>query len=138
MTRMPKIKKIIKFAANFSLLLGFINGLIFGVIGVFIGGMAFNGGHYGSRYFLGDSGELTEVTAGIYMYSFWHGVSVISLIAIAISLAALDQFVSRKRGKSARLAGKKLSIYDYAVLALSILFAAAILAMMIFAPIFSK
>lgn len=61
-----------------------VNLFAFLVVSIFIGGMAFNGKQAADAYFLGSGSELIEVSKQTYMYSFWHGISVLATLPIAI------------------------------------------------------
>jgi len=49
-----------------------INFVTFLVVGHWLGGSAWNGKVEAGKFFLADHGRYTEVTEGVYWYSWWH------------------------------------------------------------------
>ena len=52
------------------------NFIIYAVVGELIGGYSLNGREIDGRYFLGSHGRLTEASQAVYLYSFWHAISI--------------------------------------------------------------
>ena len=57
--------------------LAVVNFMTFGIVALSLGGDACNGMSQDGHYYLANRGRLTEVSAGIYVYSFCHGTSTI-------------------------------------------------------------
>jgi len=127
-----KLRDATNIAAQVALLLGFLNGLVFFVLSILFGGTAFNGEYSESRFFLGASGELTEVSSKLYHYSMWHGIVVLILISLAIALTAVNQWLWSKERLPRRSPNSKPSFYDYSVVLLSMLFMVSLISMMIY------
>ena len=62
------------------------NLLAFLVIGTVIGGMAFDGKRTATGFYLGSGADFLEVSELTYLYSLWHGISVVVTLPIAIVL----------------------------------------------------
>jgi len=74
-----------------------INLLAFLVISIAVDGMAFNGDVRADGFYLGNGAKLIKVSESVYYYSFWHGVSVVTTLPIAILLILIK--VSRDSKK---------------------------------------
>ena len=76
-----------------------------------MGGSALNGKVEGGRYFVGEHGEYTEVTASRFEFSAWHGRSIVLTHALGAVGALLlygigDPFIARSnRQRDAWLVG---------------------------------
>lgn len=55
----------------------------------YFGGDALNGRVEGGRYFLSDHGRLTEVSASVFTYSWWHHASLFAMVPLTIMAWAL-------------------------------------------------
>jgi hypothetical protein len=53
------------------------NFVVFVVVTLVIGGDAFQGYSTAGHYFLNQKGHFTEVSKAIFIYSWWHTVSVL-------------------------------------------------------------
>ena len=73
-----------------------VNFAIFGLVAVAIGGDAINGHTTDGHYYLANHGRLTEVTKGVYFYSYAHCLSVFVLAPVVIIAAIADRFSKRK------------------------------------------
>lgn len=68
------------------------NFISFMIIGVCIGGFASAGKVADGQYFLGNKGVYTRASKELYVYSYWHLVSILASFPVAIvawSLAAM-------------------------------------------------
>ncbi|AOE49522.1 hypothetical protein KS2013_799 [Kangiella sediminilitoris] len=107
------MKRIINAISDFIFLLTFFNGITFLFISVFIGGMAFNGEHSGGKFYLGDSGVLTEVSELVYYYSWFHGLSAVALLLLMIIVGGVNSVLNKHTRQRSR--HSKLKAYDYGV-----------------------
>ncbi|MEY2757682.1 MAG: hypothetical protein RIR33_1460 [Pseudomonadota bacterium] len=57
-------------------ILAVANFIIYAFVGELIGGYSLNGREIDGRYFLGSHGRLVEVSWAVYLYSFWHAISI--------------------------------------------------------------
>lgn len=129
-----KLRKITDIASDSLLIIAFINGLAFYSVSVMLGGTAFNGSIIGENYNLGSGGVQTSVSSTIYYYSFWHGVSFVSILFIAIVATGVNQLLWRGKPESTvRKATANASVYDYLVLVGAFLFSGTVIALIIWA-----
>jgi hypothetical protein len=63
-------------SAEFVFVIGFVNFAAFFVIALLLGGDAINGQFENGHYYLANHGVLTEVSKGIYFYSYVHAASI--------------------------------------------------------------
>jgi hypothetical protein len=56
--------------------LAILNFACFVIIGLYLGGDALNGYAKDGHYFLDSHGRLTEVSSGVWTYSYYHAISV--------------------------------------------------------------
>lgn len=71
-------------AARAFLVLVWLNLLTCFLGSKYFGGDALNGHAEHGRYFLSDHGRLTEVSATVFTYSYWHHASLFAMIPLAI------------------------------------------------------
>lgn len=95
-------KNIISMVSALMLVLAFINGVLFLLMSHFNGGMAFSGSVVEGVYYLGQGESLIEVSARVYYFNFWHGVSVLIMMALAFILHGFDGFISKNSPKNSR------------------------------------
>ena len=63
----------------------------------YLGGDALNGRVEAGHYFLSDHGRLTEVSQGVFAYSWWHHVSLYALPPLTMVIWAAVSRMKRKR-----------------------------------------
>src|ERR1700742_4407143 len=73
-----------------------INFFVFIAVSLWLGGDAINGHSGSGHYFLGSHGRVTEVSHDVFVYSWWHTVSVM----VTMPLGLLVQFFSNKIEKA--------------------------------------
>ena len=77
------------------ILVGFANFFVFSVVASRIGGNAGDGMVQAGRYYLGVKSHYTQVGQNIYMYSLWHGYSLLVthplIILSAVALSWLEK-----------------------------------------------
>jgi hypothetical protein len=71
-------------AARAFLVLVWLNLLTCFLGSKYFGGDALNGHTENGRYFLSDHGGLTEVSAAVFTFSWWHHASLFAMIPLAI------------------------------------------------------
>lgn len=77
-------------------ILALINLFAFGLMAVALGGDALGGKREGGHYYLSNRGRLTEVSAGVYWYSFVHAISAICTHT-AFAVAFVRPFTAQRR-----------------------------------------
>ena len=85
-------------------ILALINFGTFLVMAVKLGGDAINGKQEGGLYYLSSHGQLTEVSARVYWYSFCHSISVV-FTHVAALFVAFRLFISSRHGPTDEGAG---------------------------------
>jgi hypothetical protein len=73
-------------------LCGVANFLVFWVAAVLLGGDALNGSAAGGHYYLWSRGHLTEVSRGVWIYSWAHAFFTFTTFPILFILAVIDAF----------------------------------------------
>ena len=76
-----------------------LNFIAFIVIATYLGGDAINGHAEAGRYFLSEHGRLTEVSYGVFLFSYWHCLSVWATHALAFGAFGWMLIRSRFRQK---------------------------------------
>jgi hypothetical protein len=57
----------------------------------YLGGDVLNGKEEGGQYFLSQHGKLTEVSASVFLYSKWHSISSMVLMAAAMLVTVISK-----------------------------------------------
>ena len=92
-TTSPKLKLLAKALMSVAI----FNFLAFLAASAYLGGDALNGKVVDGHYFLSNHGRLTEVTAAVFTYSRWHGLSMFATHLLAMFAAWLWLRGSRLR-----------------------------------------
>lgn len=92
------VKKI----SRFLFIVMFVNFTLLWCIGLSLGGSALNGKIDRGHYYLGNHGDLTEVTESTWNYCYYHEVSVLITHPLGIgSMVLADRL--EKKSKSAEM-----------------------------------
>jgi hypothetical protein len=78
--------------------LSFVNFRAFGQMSRTIGGDAMNGYAAGGHYFVNSHGRYTEVSEAVYNYNWWHALSI--MISIPLAMLAGYIFIRLNRKSS--------------------------------------
>lgn len=65
-------------------LIGWLNCVVFVLIGAHLGGDALNSFRLEGSYFLADHGRITKVSASVWWYSFVHGLFTLATVLLAM------------------------------------------------------
>ncbi len=82
------------FAAYAAAALG--NFAVFVAVAIYIGGDAINGHAQNGRYFLCFHGNCHEVGRALFMYSWWHAISVIVTFIPLVIIGAMSELRPRR------------------------------------------
>lgn len=95
------MKKSFKRISLCLFFLAFVNFTLLWFISLFLGGSALNGKTEDGRYYLGNHGDLTEVSEATWNYCFYHEVSAIITHPLGLgSMALADKLEKREQAQS--------------------------------------
>jgi hypothetical protein len=82
-------------AATIAFTLTVLNFFVWGVVNSWIGGDALNGRRAHGKYYVAAKGRFTEVSRGVYLYSYAHTVSQFVMFGATLALGAWETFKTR-------------------------------------------
>lgn len=77
---------------------------------LFLGGDALNSKQEAGRYFLGQHGKMTEVSAAVFAYSKWHAISSMLLIPVAMLFTLLSKPSSTEQKWQTKLVTASIAV----------------------------
>ncbi|HEX5460191.1 MAG TPA: hypothetical protein VFX20_09485 [Steroidobacteraceae bacterium] len=89
-----RARRVVYFTACVAL----VNFFAFVLIGTYLGGDAINGHITNGAFFLCGHGVCTRVTGSVWHYSYWHALTTIGLVFLAVTETAYFGW----RGRSSR------------------------------------
>ena len=94
--------KLLRKFCYIFIILGFANFLVFSIVAFIIGGNAGGGTVKGGCYYVGIKSHYTQVSHAVFIYSLWHGYSVLATHSLFFIGAAMLAWLDKREKNKPR------------------------------------